>query len=151
MIMGDGLDLMQVAAGAAAVLVADMAKKSWKSAREAMERIFKRGGAADEASVEQELRLLDTAHRRLNESKESERKDLSKRLEQELLIQLGAFLQKNPESAPELKEWADQSEQPEAVAGVQAVVRDNTGSQVLIAGRDVSTGNFTYGAPKGEK
>lgn len=149
--MGDGLDPMQVAAGAAAILVADMAKKSWESVRTAMKRIFKRGGKVDETSVEQELRLLETAHRRLNESTDSEREEVAKRLEQELLIQLGAFLQKHPEAAPELQTLVEQSEEAAGTDGVRASVYGNTGSQVLIAGRDVSAGNFTYRALEGEK
>ncbi|MFF9403464.1 hypothetical protein [Streptomyces sp. NPDC014744] len=149
--MEDGLDPMQVAAGAAAVLVADMLKRSWESARNAMERLFKRGREADEASVGQELQLLDTAHRRLNESAESERADLAKRLEQELLIQLGAFLQKNPGLVPDLQDLVDQSDQTDEGTGVRANVRSNIGTQVLIAGRDVNTGNFTSRAPEGEK
>ncbi|MEN8655275.1 hypothetical protein ABCR94_33010 [Streptomyces sp. 21So2-11] len=148
--MGDGLDLMQVAAGAAAALVAEMAKESWESARTAIERIFKRRGA-DETSVAQELGLLDAAHRRLNESTESERADVAKRLEQELLIQLGAFLQKNPDAASELQELVDQSEQHDTGTGLRANVHGNTSSQVLIAGRDVSAGNFSHRAPEGEK
>lgn len=149
--MGDGLDPMQVAAGAAAILVADMAKKSWESMRTAMKRVFKRGSEVDETSVEQELRLLETAHRRLNESTDAEREGVAKRLEQELLIQLGAFLQKNPEATPDLQALVEQSEQSNTTEGVRASVHGNTGSQVLIAGRDASAGNFTYRAPEGEK
>ncbi|MEL3946535.1 hypothetical protein [Streptomyces sp. LNU-CPARS28] len=148
MIMGDGLDIMQVAAGAAAVLVADMAKKGWKSVRSAMARFFGRGG---EAAAQEELRLLDAAYVRLSESPESERASVAKTLEQELLIQLAAFLQKNPDTAPELQALVEQSEQSGTGAGVRANVHGNTSSQVLIAGRDVSAGNFTHQAPESEK
>ncbi|TSB21163.1 hypothetical protein [Streptomyces benahoarensis] len=148
MIMGDGLDPMQVAAGAAAALVAEMTKKAWGGVRSAMARIFRKGG---ETVAEQELRLLDAAHLRLNESTEAERADVAKKLEQELLIQLAAFLQKNAETVPELQSLVDESERSGTDIGVRANVHGNTGSQVLIAGRDVSAGNFTYRAPEGKK
>lgn len=146
--MGDGLDLMQVAGGTAAVLVADMAKKGWETVRSAMARVFGQGG---EAAAEQEMRLLDAAHLRLTESAESERAEVAKKLEQELLIQLAAFLQKKPEAAPELQALVDRSEQSGTGPGLRANVHGNTSSQVLVAGRDVSAGNYTYRATEGEK
>jgi hypothetical protein len=141
---------MQVAAGAAAVLVADMAKKSWERARETVARVFGRGGQAAREQIEQEMRLLDGAQRRLAEAAETERSGVAKRLEQELTIQLAAFLQKYPDAAVELQALMDQSEEPASAGRVRADVRSNTGSQVLIAGHNVSAGNFTY-RPDGEK
>ena len=124
-----------------------MAKSSWESVRAAMARLFRRGG---EEAAEQELRLLDAARARLVGSADSERAALGKTLEQELLIQLGAFLQKNPDVAPDIQALVDQSEESGEVRG-RVSVHHNTGSQVLIAGRSVTAGDFTYRAPEGEK
>ncbi|MFH9424965.1 hypothetical protein [Streptomyces sp. NPDC017529] len=146
--MGDELDLMQVAIGAAAALVADTTKQGWENVRSAMARCFRRGGGA---TAEQELRLLDAARQRLTGSAESERRDVAEKLEQELAIPLAAFLQKNPEAASDLQALADQSDRTDAGAGLQANVRGNTNSQVLIAGRDASAGSYINRATEGEK
>lgn len=146
--MSDALDFMQVATSGATALVAEMTKNGWDTFRNAIARLFGQGSAAEE-----ELQLIDEARTRLTESPEGERASVAKALEQELLMQLYTFLRKKPEAAAELQALVDQLEQPEAGsgAGVRADVRDNTGSQVLIAGRDVSAGDFTYGTPQGEK
>ena len=145
--MGDAFDVMQVAAGGAAVLVAEMAKGSWDAVRAAMARLFHRGGAE---TAEQELRLLDAARERLVGSEEGERPSVAQTLEQQLLIQLAAFLQKNPDAAADLQALADRSDETGEVRA-RVSVHHNTGSQVLIAGGSVTAHDFTYGAPEGKK
>ncbi|MCX4478218.1 hypothetical protein OOK44_17490 [Streptomyces cellulosae] len=145
--MGDALNVMQVATGGAAVLVAEMAKSSWETVRAAMARLFRRGG---EETAEQELRLLDAAHDRLVGSPDSERAGITQTLEQELMIQLAAFLQKNPDAAAELKSLVDRSDEADEVWG-RVSVHHNTGSQVVIAGGSATAGDFSYGMPEGKK
>lgn len=145
--MGDALDVMQVAEGGAAVLVAEMAKSGWETVRATMARLFRRGG---EETAEQELRLLDAAQARLVGSADGDRASVAKTLEQELLIQLAAFLQKNREAAADLQALLEQSEESGHVRG-RVSVHHNTGSQVLIAGHSVNAGDFTYRTGEGEK
>ncbi|GGU47033.1 hypothetical protein GCM10010244_85860 [Streptomyces coeruleorubidus] len=145
--MGGALDIMQVAAGGAAVLVAEMAKSSWETVRQAMARLFRRGG---EEAAEQELRLLDDARARLVGSAENERASVAETLQQELVIQLAAFLQKNRDAAADLQALAERTDESGEIRG-RVSVHHNTGSQVLIAGHSVTAGDFTYRAPEGEK
>ncbi|MFE2102181.1 hypothetical protein [Streptomyces sp. NPDC059468] len=141
------MDFMQVAAGGAAVLVAEMAKSSWEAVRAAMARLFGRGGAE---TAEQELRLLDAARERLVGTVDGERASVARTLEQQLLIQLAAFLQKNPEAAADLQTLADRSDETGEVRA-QVSVHHNTGSQVLIAGGSVTAHDFSYGASQERK
>lgn len=143
-IMGDSLDIMQVAAGGAAVLVAEMAKSSWEAVRGAMARIFGRGGPE---TAEQELRLLDAAHERLVGTAGDERASVARTLEQQLYIQLAAFLQKKQDAAADLLALADRSDESGEVRA-RVSVHHNTGSQVLIAGGSVTAHDFSYGAPE---
>lgn len=145
--MGDALNVMQVATGGAAVLVAEMAKSSWETVRAAMARLFRRGG---EETAEQELRLLDAARDRLVGSPDGERAGIAQTLEQELMIQLAAFLQKNPDTASELKSLVDRSGEADEVWG-RVSVHDNTASQVVIAGGSATAGDFSYGMPEGKE
>ncbi|MFI6940364.1 hypothetical protein ACIBI4_13910 [Streptomyces sp. NPDC050418] len=142
------MGIMQLATAGAAVLVAEMAKSGWSSFREGVKRFFRRGG---EESAEQELRLIDSAQTRLTESPEAERSAVVGALKQELMIQLAAFLQKNPEAAKELQALVDASDHSGTRGGAQADVRGNTSTQVVIGGRDATAGDFSYGVPEGEK
>ncbi|NML49026.1 hypothetical protein HHL19_01420 [Streptomyces sp. R302] len=121
---------------------------SWLRARQAVKRFFGLGG---EENVEEELRLVDAARARLLESPEVERDSVTQPLQQQLLIQLAAFLQKHPEAAPELQALVNRSEESGAGAGTRVTVHHTKGSQVLIAGHDVKAGNFTYRAPEGRE
>ncbi|MEU2363059.1 hypothetical protein ABZ616_20350 [Streptomyces noursei] len=146
--MSDALDVMQVATSGATALVAEMAKSGWESFRGAVARFV---GFGSEESVEQELRLVDAARVRLLDSPEHERDSVAQTLQQQLLIQLAAFLQKHPGAVAELQALVDRSEESDSGAGARVSVHHNTGSQVLVAGHSVSAGDFTYRAPEGEK
>ncbi|MFD9485654.1 hypothetical protein ACFWBX_17035 [Streptomyces sp. NPDC059991] len=141
--MGNELDIMQVAAGGAAVLVAEMAKSSWTSFRAAVVRFFGLGG---QEVAEEDLRLIDAAQARIAECPESEREAVAEALRQQLLIQLAAFLQKRPDAAADLQALVDGAESAEEGHRVQASVQHNTATQVVISGGSV-TGSVTYQAP----
>ncbi|MEV5507894.1 hypothetical protein [Streptomyces orinoci] len=145
--MGEALDIMQVATGGAGVLVAEMVKSGWELVRSTMVRFFQRGG--DEVA-EQELRLLDAAQARLTSTAESERASIVESLQQQLTIQLAAFLQKHPDGAADLQALIDQAEQSgDGRASINA--HHNTNSQVVISGGSISGGSFTYQPPRSEK
>ncbi|MFI9749516.1 hypothetical protein [Streptomyces collinus] len=144
--MGDALDIMQVAGVAAAALITEMARSTWESARNAVARLFQRGG---EESAEQELRLIDTARQRLVGSAEDERGAVEERLRGELMIQLAAFLQKHPDAAAELQELADRVQQADGGSGARMSAHHNTNSQVVIAGGGINaSGGFHYRTPE---
>lgn len=147
-LVSDALDVVQVATGGAAVFVAEMAKSGWDAFRRAVVHFFRLGG---EENAEEELRLVDAARVRLLESPDGERDTVMQALQQQLLIQLAAFLQKHPDGAVELQALVDRSEESGSKVGAQVNVHHNTGSQVLLAGHDVNAGDFTYRAPENEK
>ncbi|MFF7947628.1 hypothetical protein [Streptomyces griseorubiginosus] len=137
---------MQAADLGAGALVAEMAKSTWESMRAAVARLFRRGG---EESAAQELELIDAARQRLVDSSESERGSVEDRLRTELMIQLAAFLQKHPDAAQELQDLTDQVKGVGQRDGALASVHHNTGSQVVISGRDVNaSGGFHYRSPE---
>ncbi|MFH8350425.1 hypothetical protein [Streptomyces sp. NPDC018045] len=139
--MEDALNIMEVATGGAAVLVAEMAKSGWASFRAGVARFFGRGG---EERAQQELSLVDAAHARLTESPEGERDAVSEALRQQLFIQLAAFLQHHPEAAADLQALVDGADSAEEGHRVQANVQHNTNSQVVISGGSLSANNITY-------
>ncbi|MFF6783678.1 hypothetical protein [Streptomyces sp. NPDC012510] len=144
--MGDTLDIMQVAGVAAAALIAEMARSTWESARNAAARLFQRGG---EENAEQELRLIDTARQRLVDTAEDERGAVEERLRGELMIQLAAFLQKHPDAAAELQELADRVQRADGGSGARMSASHNTNSQVVIAGGAINaSGGFHYRTPE---
>ncbi|WP_139140736.1 hypothetical protein [Streptomyces abyssalis] len=143
--VGD-LDVLQVATGASSVLVAEMLMTGWRSVRNTMSGIFGRGG---EKSAEEELQLLDAAHRRLNESSDNERDALVGAVQQELTIQLAAFLQKNPDAVTELQALVDNASETPDRSGMQVNAHSNTDSQVIVSGGSVSPGgSIVYRAPE---
>ncbi|MDX3486616.1 hypothetical protein [Streptomyces sp. ID05-18] len=147
--MGNALDIMQLASDGAAVLVAEMAKSGWESFRTAVANFFGLGG---EESAVDELRLVDAAHTRLAESPEDMRDSMAETLQQELYIQLAAFLQKNSDAAAKLQALVDSSPSGEEVRDGGASVHHNTNSQVVVSGGSISTGgSIVYRAPGGNK
>ncbi|WP_405438182.1 hypothetical protein [Streptomyces anulatus] len=145
--MGNALDIMEVASNGAAVLVAEMAKSGWESFRTAVASFFGLGG--EETAVD-ELRLVDAAHTRLAESPEDSRNSMAEALQQELYIQLAAFLQKNSDATAELQALVDSSLSGEEVQEGRASVHHNTNSQVVVSGGSISTGgSIIYRAPGG--
>ncbi len=141
------MDVMQVAGVGAAALVTEMAKSTWESVRAAVTRILHRDG---EQGAAQAMRLVDTAHRQLVDSPESERDAVKERLRGELLIQLAAFLQRHPDAAVELQQLADRSGGPGEGAGSRNSVHGNTDCQVVISGGGINaSGGFHFRSLEG--
>ncbi|MFF2624470.1 hypothetical protein ACFVUN_01705 [Kitasatospora griseola] len=131
------MEIVQLADLGAAALVAEMTTTAWESVRELAVRLFRRGG---EIGVEQEIHLIDEARRRLTEAAESDLGAVTERLRQELMIQLAAFLQKNPDAAGELQQIVNGAAKygPNVVGRVSA--HHNTHSQIVISGGAISAG-----------
>lgn len=145
-IMGDAVEIMQLADAGATALVAGMVKSTWETVRDATARFFQRGGGD---VVEPELRLIDAARARLIETAESERASVEEKLRSELMIQLAAFLQKCPAAAGELQELVDKAQGPEAGSGARMSADHNTNSQVVISGGGINaSGGINYRAPE---
>ncbi|MFJ1754978.1 hypothetical protein [Kitasatospora sp. NPDC088134] len=126
--MADVIDLGQVATSGAAALVAGMATTGWDSCRAAIARLLGRGGREP---VERELRIIDDTRTRFLGCAEEEREVGRSQAQQTLFVQLMAFLQKYPEAAAELGEFADGRAGGAAAPSIG--VQYNRDSQIVIA------------------
>ncbi|MEU4358841.1 hypothetical protein [Streptomyces virginiae] len=140
--MTDAFNVMEVASSGAGVLVAEMARTSWQSARDAMARFFGQGG---EESVSAELQVLDLRHARLVESPEHQRAAVSEELRTQVAIQLAAFLMKHPEAAAVLQALVTERTSEESGSAPQVTATGNTNSQVVVS--NGSIGSVSYNSP----
>ncbi|MFI6022355.1 hypothetical protein ACIBCP_32540 [Streptomyces sp. NPDC051287] len=140
------MNIMDVAGVGAASLVTEMAKSTWESVRDALARLFRRGG---EQNAEQELQLIDAARQQLLSSTAAERGSVEEQLHGELTMQLAVFLRKNPDAVQELQDLADRVKGADTGTGAHTSVHHNTNSQVVISAGDISApGGFHYRAPE---
>lgn len=141
------LDVMAVAVPAASAVAAEMARGGWLSLRGALARFFRRDG---ESSVERQLELLDAAEQTLAEAAEENRDDLRSRLEQRLVLQLAAYLDRYPDMGEELAVLlpAPQDDVPSEGAPV-LTAQNNTNSQIVqaLGNLDAGSGGINYGVP----
>lgn len=141
------LDVMAVAVPAASAVVAEMARGGWLSLRGALARFFRRDG---ESSVERQLELLDAAEQTLAEAAEENRDDLRSRLEQRLVLQLAAYLDRYPDMGEELAVLlpAPQDDVPPEGAPM-LTAQNNTNSQIVqaLGNLDAGSGGINYGVP----
>ncbi|MEV7504833.1 hypothetical protein [Streptomyces sp. NPDC093018] len=145
--MASELDVMAVAVPAASAVVAEMARGGWLSLRGALARFFRRDG---ESSVERQLELLDAAEQTLAEAAEENRDDLRSRLEQRLVLQLAAYLDRYPDMGEELAVLlpAPQDDVPPEGAPM-LTAQNNTNSQIVqaLGNLDAGSGGINYGVP----
>ncbi|MEO3842771.1 hypothetical protein [Streptomyces sp. B22F1] len=143
------MDYMQMAGSGAAVLVAEMARSGWAAVRDTVVRFFRRGG---ERAVEEEMRLVEEARRRLVESAEDERDSVAEQVQGQLTIQLAAFLQKHPGAIEELRALVDLSKRTGTGSGTHVTANNNQQSQVIISGGSISAdGGFHNRTPEDER
>ncbi|OKJ49306.1 hypothetical protein [Streptomyces sp. CB02115] len=140
--MTDAFNVMEVASSGAGVLVAEMARTSWQSARDAMARFFHLGG---EESAPEELRVLDLRHATLVGSPENERAAVSEELRTQVAIQLAAFLMKHPDAAAVLQALVTDRTSEQSGSAPQVTATGNTNSQVVTA--NGSIGSVSYNSP----
>ncbi|MYV59938.1 hypothetical protein GTW37_10750 [Streptomyces sp. SID4931] len=145
--MAAELDAMAVAVPAASVLVAEMARGGWSALREALARFLRRDG---ESTVERQLVLLDSAEQTLAEAAEEDRDEARGRLEQRLILQLAAYLDRYPDMGEELEALLPvrQDGAPPSAAPTLAAY-NNANSQILQATGDLDAGSggINYGVP----
>ncbi|MFI8984659.1 hypothetical protein ACIG63_06140 [Streptomyces antimycoticus] len=146
MIVGEALNIMQVAGVGAGALVTEMAKSTWESMRSAVARIFRRGG---EESAEQDLQLIDAARQQLLDSMTAERASVEEKLRRELAMQLEVFLRKNPDAVQELQDLIDEVKGATDGDGAKTSVHHNNASMVVVSAGDINaSGGFHYRAPE---
>lgn len=141
------LDVMAVAVPAASAVAAEMARGGWLSLREALRRFFRRDG---ESSVERQLELLDEAQQTLVEAAEEDRDGLRSRLEQRLVLQLAAYLDRYPDMGEELAALLPATQDDAPSEGAPALTaQNNTNSQIVQASGnlDAGSGGINYGVP----
>ncbi|MFB7938800.1 hypothetical protein [Streptomyces sp. NPDC056049] len=143
--MASELDVMAVAVPAASAVVAEMARGGWLSLRGALARFFRRDG---ESSVERQLELLDAAEQTLAEAAEEGRDDLRSRLEQRLVLQLAAYLDRYPDMGEELAGLLPAPQDDAPLKGAPVLTaQNNTNSQIVQASGnlDAGSGGINYG------
>jgi hypothetical protein len=144
-IVGEALDIVQVADAGAAALMAEMIRTSWESFRTSISKLLHRDGAQ---GAEQVLQLVDTARQQLVDSPVGERAAVEERLRRELMIQLAAFLQRHPDAATELEDLAEQAD-VSGEARSRTSIQNNTNSQIVVSGGSISaSGGFHYRSPE---
>lgn len=140
--MTDAFNVMEVATSGAGVLVAEMAKSSWQSVRDAMVGLFRQG---NEEAANEELRVLDLRHTQLVGATETEQEAVAEEVRGMLAIQLAAFLQRCPDAATGLMALVRERENEAGTApAANMTARGNTNSQVIMSGNSITGGNFTY-------
>lgn len=141
--MTEAFNALEVATSGAGVLAAEMARTSWETARDAMARFFRRG---NEATADDEIRVLDLRQARLVGSSEAEREQVREEVVGDLFVQLKSFLDRYPEAAPALIDLVRERERSGdgGDAGPRMTARGNTNSQVIMTGNSIMGGSFTY-------
>ncbi|MFB6517581.1 hypothetical protein [Streptomyces sp. NPDC056401] len=142
--MSEVLNVAELAATGAAALVAEMARTTWQSARDAMARFFGWGDQEPEA-VAGQLLQLDAGYELLNRTEEADQEAVANALRTTLGIQLQTFLRQHPEAAGELRALIHQSDQAsEPGDGGRLIARNNTHSQVVISGGSIIGNTLHY-------
>lgn len=144
--MAAELDAMAVAVPVASALVAEMARGGWTSLRGTLARFFRRDG---EPAVGRQMELLDTAEQTLNEAAETDREGVRRRLEQRLVLQLAAYLDRYPDMSEELAALLPASQDSSASHAPVLTAQSNTNSQIVQASGnlDAGSGGINYGVP----
>ncbi|MFE1519606.1 hypothetical protein ACFW9I_22750 [[Kitasatospora] papulosa] len=142
------LDAMAVAVPVASALAADMARGGWASLRGALARFLRRDG---EPTVERQLELLDTAERTLADAAEEDRDEVRRQLEQRLVLQLAAYLDRYPDMNGELAALLPPSRALSSANSPALNAQNNRNSQIVQASGnlDAGSGGINYGvAPR---
>ncbi|WP_030700015.1 hypothetical protein [Streptomyces albidoflavus] len=148
--MGEELAVLhEVAAGGAAVFVAEMARDSWEAFRSAIARFMRTGAqsGADEERAEEELRAIEAARATLLGAPEAQREEVARRLEGQLMLQLAMFLRDRPAAVTALRELLVSAQDAEPGVVQHNRVHDNTSSQIIISGGPLHTSGIAFGAP----
>ncbi|MCD9872783.1 hypothetical protein [Streptomyces guryensis] len=145
--MSQELDVMVLATHGAQVLITEMLTGGWQLLREKIARFLRRDG--QERSSRQ-LEMLDEIERSLPEASEADREAIQERL----VRQFAAYLDRFPEMADELRELLPTQDEASSPASTMAAY-NNTNSQILqsLGDIDAGDGGINYGVPsrKGER
>jgi hypothetical protein len=140
------LDAMAVAVPVASALVAEMARGGWASLRGALGRFLRRDG---EPTVDRQLELLDSAEQTLAEAAEADRDGVRRRLEQRLVLQLAAYVDRYPDMSDELAAFLPAPQDLPSADAPALNAQNNSNSQILQASGNLNAGSggINYGVP----
>ncbi|WP_336048791.1 hypothetical protein [Streptomyces sp. CA2R101] len=95
------------------------------------------------------MELLDTAERTLAEAAEADRDGVRRQLEQRLLLQLAAYLDRYPDMSDELAALLPTSQDASPTDAPTLTAQNNAYSQVVQASGnlDAGSGGINYGVP----
>ncbi|MFJ3365718.1 hypothetical protein [Streptomyces anthocyanicus] len=141
------LNKIDVATQSITALAVEMTRGGWQALRDAFGRFLRRDG---QEYVDRQLDLFDETAQALQEL-DSEDSRTRRQLESRLVLQLGAYLDRYPDMADELRALLPEDlEQPQA-PGARLNAENNTNSQVVqaLGNVDAGTGGINYGvAPR---
>ncbi|MFC8345145.1 hypothetical protein [Streptomyces sp. NPDC057280] len=145
--MSQELDVMVLATHGAQVLITEMLTGGWQLLREKIARFLRRDG---QETSSRQLEMLDEIERSLPEASEADREAIQERL----VRQFAAYLDRFPEMANELRELLPTQDEASSPASTMAAY-NNTNSQILqsLGDIDAGDGGINYGVPsrKGER
>ncbi|AXK33734.1 hypothetical protein DVA86_14795 [Streptomyces armeniacus] len=144
--MAAELDAMALAVPAASALVTEIARGGWESLRGAMARFLRRDG---ETAADRQMELLDDAAQSLAGATETDRDEVRRQLEQRLVLQLAAYLDRYPDMDDELATLLPAPQNPPLADTPTLSAQHNSGSQIVQALGDVDAGSggINYGVP----
>lgn len=146
--MSQGLDVMALATHGAQVLVSEMLTGGWQLLREKVARFLRRDG---QETSSRQLEMLDEIERSLPEASEADREAIQERL----VRQFAAYLDRFPEMADELVELLPAQDEASSAPAPTIAAYNNTNSQVLqsLGDIDAGEGGINYGVPsrRGER
>lgn len=139
---------MALATHGAQVLVSEMLTGGWQLLREKVARFLRRDG---QETSSRQLEMLDEIERSLPEASEADREAIQERL----VRQFAAYLDRFPEMADELVELLPAQDEASSAPAPTIAAYNNTNSQVLqsLGDIDAGEGGINYGVPsrRGER
>ncbi|MEU1275371.1 hypothetical protein [Streptomyces sp. NPDC005799] len=139
--MSQELDVMVLATHGAQVLITEMLTGGWQLLREKIARFLRRDG---QETSSRQLEMLDEIERSLPEASQADRDAIQQRL----VRQFAAYLDRFPEMADELRELLPTKDEASSPPSTMAAY-NNTNSQILqsLGDIDAGDGGINYGVP----
>jgi hypothetical protein len=143
--LGAEFDVMAVATQGVAALVTEMVRGGWDVVRGAFARFLRRDGQA----ADRQLALFDEAAQTLAREADTPDNEERRRLENRLVLQLAAYLDRFPDMADELRALLPDDTPAPGAQEPKLSAQHNTHSQVVqaLGNVDAGSGGINYGVP----
>ncbi|MER7694221.1 hypothetical protein [Streptomyces sp. NPDC097610] len=143
--MDADLDVMAVATQGVTALVTEMVRGGWEVIRGAFAGFLRRDGPA----ADRQLALFDEAAQTLARGADAPDDQDRRRLENRMVLQLAAYLDRFPDMADELRALLPEDTPVPQTHGPLLNAQDNRYSQVVqsLGNVDAGSGGINYGVP----